>query len=321
MHDSVIVANLLGNDTHRIVLNTASILTTEDADITVLTPRAAPRVLDDPVLGAALNTPANNSNTVIRLTSIATIAVHDTRAVPVELGSIKSDSKRTILLDSGHHLLLVTSGEGVNALHLHLGLGSIETALVVLTLIRIVLLEHEATVVLDVVHGISRPATVATVVIGITVDDLLLRERKKLVVLEEVGTLASNNSAESPAGTALLLILHVNNGTLLTPVKRLGETISLLDISATDVSRDLKRDAVTLLIRELVPAIRSSRIDLVELLSASHVLLEGGIADSLLTSTVGLAELGLVRDPERIVLVAKCKSTSSKSKNDDSLHY
>jgi len=317
----VVAANLLGNDTHRIVLNTASVGATLDADVTVLTPGLAPRVLDNPVLGGALNTPANDGNTVIGRASIAARAVHDTAAVVVELGSIKSDGKRTILLDGSHHLLLVASSEGVDALHLHLGLGSIKLAAALIALVRIVRLEHETTSALDVVHSIGRPATVTAVIVTITIDDLLLRERKKLVVLEEVGTLASNNSAESPAGTALLLILHVNNGTLLTPVKRLGETISLLDISATDVSRDLKRDAVTLLIRELVPAIRSSRIDLVELLSASHVLLEGGIADSLLTSTVGLAELGLVRDPERIVLVAKCKSTSSKSKNDDSLHY
>jgi len=315
----MVVANLLGNDTHRIVLNTASINATLDADITVLTPGAAPRVLDNPVLGGALNTPTDDGDTVIRRLSSAARAVHDTTAVVIELGSIDSDGKRTILLDGSHHLLLVAGGEGVDALHLHLGLAGIELAAALSALVRIVGLEHETTVVLDPVHSVSGPATVTAVVVVITVDDLLLREGKKLVVLEEVGTLASNNSAESPAGTALTLILNLSDSTLLTPIEALRETVGNSDISTTDVSRDVKKDAVPLLIRELGPAVVGG-IDGVQLSGASHVLLEDGIAGGLLTGVVDLTELLLVSNPEGISLISKRKSASCKSKNNKSPH-
>jgi len=296
-------SNLLGNDTHRIVLNTASVDATLDTDITVLTPALSPRVLDDPVLGAILNTPAYDGHTVIRLASIATIAVHDAAAVVVELGGVDGDSKRTVLLEGSHDLVLVVGSEGVDALDEHLGLAGNEPASVIIALIAVVRLEHHATVVLDEVHGISGPAAAATVVVSVAIDDLLLRKGKKLVVLEIVGTLHSSNTAESPAGTALHLILNLSHSTLGTPVELVRKIgVSLVDLGAADVSRDVKKSRPPLLIRENGPAIGGS-IDLVQLRGASHVLLEDGIVASLLTGGVDLTELLLVSNPEGIVLI------------------
>jgi len=164
-------------------------------------------------------------------------------------------------------------------------------------------------VALDEVHGISGPATIATIIRSITIDDLLLRERKKLAMLKEVGTLEGNNSGESPAGTALLLILDGIDSTLVTPIEVVGKTISNLNISTSNISRNSKRNTVTILIRETIPAIRGS-IDLIELTGTSHVLNEDSITTSLLIGIVDLAELLLVSNPERIVLVGKCKGTS-----------
>jgi hypothetical protein len=76
---------------------------------------------------------------------------------------------------------------------------------------------------LEVLEGMGLPATVATIGSGIARDNLLLGKGEELTGLEEVGTLKSAGGGESPAGTALSLVLDGVNGTLGSPVDGIGE--------------------------------------------------------------------------------------------------
>jgi hypothetical protein len=73
---------------------------------------------------------------------------------------------------------------------------------------------------LDVVHGVFLPSTVATSAGGIAVNDLLLREGKEMSSLDEVVSLNGAGGRESPAGSALSLVLNWVDGTLGSPVNR-----------------------------------------------------------------------------------------------------
>jgi len=296
--------NLLGLDTHGVVLNAASIDTLGHTDVAVLTPVAAPRVLDNPVLGAVLNTPADSSDTVVERVGAAARAVHDTAAVGVVLGGINSDGDGTVLLHGGHELLLALGVEGEELSNLHLGLGGVELASALLGSVRIVVLGHHAAVLLDVLEGVSGPATVAAVVVGVAIDNTLLREAEELLVLQEVGSLHGAGGAEGPARAALSLVLDRGDGTLVTPVEGLGSGSRDGDLTAREEGRDVKsgEELADITIRVLGPAIGGKRIDLVELSSTGHVLLEDLIAAGLLRLLVGLAELALEAEPEGIVL-------------------
>jgi len=194
--------------------------------------------------------------------------------------------------------------------HVDLAAGVLAAAL--RSVIRIILLGHD-TLLLDVLQGIDGPATVATVVGLVAIDDLLLREGVKFAVLKEVSTFQNANSGESPARTALTLILDTSDSTLGAPIEA-GRSSNLRKNSNFRKSLGhLKKRTLGLNIRELGPAISGKRIDLVELGSLEHVLVEDSIVSSFILLGIDLAELLLVSDPERIVLESKCESTGSES--------
>jgi hypothetical protein len=67
-------------------------------------------------------------------------------------------------------------------------------------------------------EGLVLPATVAAVVDGRAVDEGLLRIAIELSGGDIVSTLNSTNGGESPAGTALSLVLDGSDGSFSTPV-------------------------------------------------------------------------------------------------------
>jgi len=202
----------------------------------------------------------------------------------------------------------------------HADLAARVLAAALISVIRILLLGLD-TLALDIIKSLDGPATIATVVFGITIDELLLREGVELVVLKEVSTFTDTNSRESPARTALTLILDTSDGTLGTPIKA-GRSLNFRENSDFRmIITDRKKRTASLLIRELGPTISSKRIDLVELGSLEHVSVEDSIAFSFLLLLIDLVELLFVSNPERIGLESKCKSTGDECKQNNSLHF
>ena len=76
---------------------------------------------------------------------------------------------------------------------------------------------------LDVLEGVVHKTTVAALVNHVAVDELLLGEGLELAGGKEFSTLDGTGGGESPAGTALTLVLNWGDGTLGDPVDGVGE--------------------------------------------------------------------------------------------------
>lgn len=74
------------------------------------------------------------------------------------------------------------------------------------------------TVGVEVVESVRLPSTLATVGGGVAINDFLLGKGEESSGLDEVGTLNGGGGRESPAGTALFLVLDWVHGTLGSPV-------------------------------------------------------------------------------------------------------
>jgi len=75
----------------------------------------------------------------------------------------------------------------------------------------------------DVLKGVGRKSTTATVVVKITsaINELLFTQVSELVVLNLIVGLYTTNGRESPATTALTLVLDGCNSTNCSPVPML----------------------------------------------------------------------------------------------------
>jgi len=81
-----------------VLLNTASVLASDETDIALLTPAGAPRVTDDPVDSGARLTPADNVDGVVDGSGAAG-AVHDAASVRLHLVGIEVDGDDTAVVD------------------------------------------------------------------------------------------------------------------------------------------------------------------------------------------------------------------------------
>jgi len=206
---------------------TTLVLITNKVDITLHTPILTPAVLDDPVGSALLVlTPASKKNSMIVL--LDAVAREDTALVVEQFLSMDQDSDRTIVLDIGTKIILMVDlnlRPVMEALHSSAGL-----VLARLLLANIsVLLEGVDTSLDDMLEGHGRKTTVAGIItellaaesdaVMIAIDKHLRAEIHKLVLLDGQLTLHAAAGAESPAGTAVALILHTGNGTPAGPIE------------------------------------------------------------------------------------------------------
>lgn len=130
--------------------------------------------------------------------------------------------------NGGHslgHFLLITLGYIDKAAICGTNGALVEVAGVINTLIGVRFLGINATIVLDVTESIVHQATVAAIVavLGGAINQILLGQRYQGTGLAEMLTLQSASRREGPAATAMSLILNLRNGTLGTPIHRLGQ--------------------------------------------------------------------------------------------------
>jgi len=328
----------LCNDSADKVVDTALVLATDETDVTLLTPGAAPRVLDNPVLGAVLLTITDEKNTVVHASGRAG-GVIDTARVEAPVGGIKSDREGTVLVKSSDHgVLIVINHEPLGEVILDLAL--VKLASLVNTDIRIVLLRdhtltdgigesigHETTVAALIANLLSGAGVIHAVLI--TVDKLLLRDERKLLVSKEPHTLHVASGRESPAGTAVGLILHVSHSTLIDPVLGFGvvtktvdrESVTTRDLTDGKNAEVLGGELFLSHISKLVESEDTLTLT-VKVTDKSVVALESVVAGHVLVSIgVGLTVLdGPVN--ELIINVNGESTTDEDSSNSkDSLHY
>jgi len=214
----------LCNDGVNKVVDTALVLLTDETDVTLLTPGWTPRVLDQPVFLAVMDTIADKKNTVVK--SLAADDREDTTDVELPESSINTNRERTDVVKSSDHIHI----SAVNCTPIREVVESLAAgifAFAVLSLVRILLLSGN-TLTDSIAQGIGHKTTIATTVanlltlvlhaIVITINKLLLRKNRKFAMSNLVDTLHIASHRERPAAAALTLILDRSNSTILNPV-------------------------------------------------------------------------------------------------------
>jgi hypothetical protein len=215
-----LILNDLSSRVRRLELNTADTSTFSDtnSDVSTLSPVTTPRVLDLEEFVLAINTITNSEDTVIEFSS-ASVTSDDTTVVELEGILVSFDSDRDRLLSN-------SSLKSIRVLRGNIGesdvlelVSSRDLASAINTLVRIRGFRDD-TVSSDVLESLIHQTTVATLVSEATraVNELLFREADELAILNEVKTFEGTSGGESPAGTALTLILNISNSTLGGPI-------------------------------------------------------------------------------------------------------
>jgi len=195
--------NLSGGD-QRLSKDTADtlsvvlLLISSDEDVTILTPRSTPRVLDDESFVETNLLVADSQDSVIEF-STASLS-EDTRAVHLESVLISFDEDGDGSVDEGSLELIsgVSSDETVTTSNLN-SLSLLELAGTISSSVGIVRFEFE-TVLGSIFDSEVRPATVATfVLVSVAINDLLFREGEELALVDEVETFEDTGGGERPA--------------------------------------------------------------------------------------------------------------------------
>jgi len=196
------------------------------SEVTLLTPGSTPRVLDDPVVLAVLRAVANSEDTVIKRGSAAeeTATLHDTTVIKLEHDTSGIDGNRDGSLVKGSlHGGTRAGGDILVGDNLGDLLGLFGVASSISTSVSIVGLFFE-TIMHGILESIVHKTTIATLIaLGSgAVNKLLLRKGNEVASLDLPSTLHGTGGRESPAGTALSLVLDRGDGTLGSPVDRGG---------------------------------------------------------------------------------------------------
>jgi len=319
------------------VVDAALVLATDKTDVTLLTPGCTPRVLDDPVVGAVLNTITDKKNTVVHASAGAGGLV-DASAVEGPVGGINTDRERTLSVESSDHGVLV----GIDELPVReviLGLGGVVLAGLIEALVRIVILSHHA-LTDGISEGVGHEATVAALVadllggagidhaVPLAVNELLLRERRKLLVGNKVDTLHVAGGREGPAGTARGLVLDASDGTVVDPVLAGGIVAKSVDLESGNLTglggngHGTEVGGSKLLLSHVSKLVQGEEATAltVEVTDKSPVGLESVELGNMLLSV--LVALAKVRLPVgKVMIDISSESSSSESrKSVDSLH-
>jgi hypothetical protein len=207
--------------------DTANILLAgSDFDETIKTPVWTPGVLDEEVLDRILSSVSNNKDTVVKVLTTAT--GEDTTVIRLECKLIGLNGNWD-WPDSENSFKVVNAVcfEDVKAKNLTMGLLTVEFALIILSSVLVVSLKHRW-VLLKVGESsshFSTSATIVTIVLTSTVNKLLLGVRWELASLDKHGTFNSTSDGESPAWSALSLVLHWGNTSSSDPVQFFWQVI------------------------------------------------------------------------------------------------
>jgi len=206
------------------------VLAVLNTDVTFLTPRGTPGVLDDPVGRRVGEVHTDEEDTVVNLGGDA--VGHDAAGVCLPRGGVNGDGDGADLTEGG--------GDGGFGLVDHLvrgDLGDVRLAGVFaggnLTHagdVRVGGLGGQPAVPRGdgELPGVLHDATVAAVVVGVAGDELLLGEGDEFVAGEEPGPFCRASVGAGPAAAALSLIFDMSDGALSSPV-------DLLDLGGTEL--------------------------------------------------------------------------------------
>ena len=220
--------------------NTAHVHASLDLEEALVTPAGAPRVLNDPVVHARLvSAEANSQHGVVHVLRLVLAGVRDVDAggvVTEAVDNLEGDGDGAVAVHGRAHLLLVTLGDVDGAAgHLEGKGGRVNGAGSILSIVGIGGLSGDTTSSGNILKGVRRQATIAPVVIVVTsaINQLLLSKRVEAAVLDKRVSLEASNSGESPARSAVTLILDRRDTVVVTPIPGGGKVSDLGNRLAT----------------------------------------------------------------------------------------
>jgi hypothetical protein len=196
----------------------------------LITPGFSPRVLNDESFQDTDLGVTNSQDSVIEV-STAT-STDDTLAVELEdaLVSFNSNWDGAVVSEGSLHVVSGVSSDISITLVGSNSLARVVLAFTVSGSVRIVRFNFES-VLSGILDGKIMPSSVATFIfISVAINDLLFREGEELSLVDEVETFNDTGGRESPAWTALTLILDWGNSTLGSPINLIGEGISKVEL-------------------------------------------------------------------------------------------
>jgi len=193
-------------------------------NVTSITPRSTPGVLDQPKVLAAFGTKTNSQNSVVEGSGRASGFIVNSGGIELErlLGSINGNRGRG-LVDSVQQSSFISLRNIVEA-----GQGSSAICSVVSAGVRasggvwVRSFSINSMVGDDILEGLVHEATIASLVSlgGRAIDQILLGEAWETSGFQEVGTFSGTSGGETPATSALLLVLNSSDGSFGSPVPR-----------------------------------------------------------------------------------------------------
>lgn len=266
-----------------------------DSNVTIFTISGTPRVSDQPIVTfLRISTVTDQSDGVVNVDVIRTVAtVENTRFVIVEVGSINGDDDGTLSGNSVQESFVVVFGElnvtiNSNFNGLSLGVEGTVTGGTLVRRVRVLVFRGQ-TEKLDVVVGQFRDSTVATTLTTTLVSVLDARNHllggEGLEVTRVDGSERFNDGSgsESPARTAVTLILNGGNNTSFSPIDVSGE------ISNVDLFSSLQVSEHIVLVSSILSTLGETHGGFLEFFSSSI----GERVNTLLVTIVGVRIVGL----------------------------
>jgi len=224
---------LLGDTSPGLALDVALVVTTTDAEVTVLSPVGIPGVGASPELLTVLNTVADKLDSVTTLETTSGVVI-DTRGIAHEIFiNFEGNLEGTVGGKLGLHVLLTDDGVALLTLALIsipikssvasaslLALRS-DHAAVVTGSVRIALIRNNTSAdpVLPGATGLTTVARTAASESGARAAvDILSREGNILILVDTHTIRHGLSGTESPAGTAVLLVTDLSHGSARGPL-------------------------------------------------------------------------------------------------------
>lgn len=211
------VTNLGGNDCHGVGFDLAHVDVARHHEETVHAPGGSPRVAADPNGFAVVSGVTDQVDGVVHLSTAARATINSTSVLAKVVVSHDGNGENPVCIEGSHDGVGV--GRNVN-IRGNAGTDScgVESTAALLSLVSVVVGFGLSTGALDVVPGVGRPSTVASVIDTVAINQLLFTQSDGLTVLSAVGEFECGSGRKGPAASATSLIsgsLHAGAGTVV----------------------------------------------------------------------------------------------------------
>merc|ERR1719162_2116444 len=191
-----------------------------DVDVSLFAPRLSPRVLDLPVLVIAVRAIAHDQHTVVDARSAR--SRQHTRTVMLKRRLIRLDPDRHTALGSRalQRRRTVRRHRLIPLIRIVFSTTAARTARSILSIVFVVALRAQSALLRT--RHLTAVAARAAVRFARAIHEFLLRQRVESARLNRILTLHRARRRESPARTALTLVLHGSHHALRRPIDRFG---------------------------------------------------------------------------------------------------